>query len=588
MLNNQPARVLLIDLDKKKITVEQREDLNAWLGGVGIATCLLKEHLLPEEDAFHPNQPVVLAIGPMATIYPLVTKAVAMFKSPLTGELGESYAGLRLAMSMRFAGYDAMVIKGQAAAPTYLTITQRQVQFNDARGLWSLSTEESGHILRQLSPGSGHRSTLRIGRAGEKQVAFAGVVVDTYRHFGRLGLGAVLGSKNLKALVVHGDLNIPIATSAQYNRIYEKIYRQAVETEIMEKYHGLGTTGNVEPLNTLGALPVRNLQASSYPEAISLSGETFARETLIRKLACSGCPIGCIHIGLHRRQFAQGHEYEYESVAVAYDHELVYALGTMLGLTDHRRVYALIEKVEQLGLDAISAGVALAWATEAQEQGMIGRQELQTKLSFGQVEPYLTALDSIVSQPTEFYQALARGTWFAAEQYGGSQFACVLGKNEVAGYHTGYANILGQAFGARHSHLDNAGYAIDQELLNKTPAAAPEEIVERIVREEEMRNTLNCLIICLFARKIYQFPLVAEALSALGLCWTEDALFALGQKIYREKMALKKAMGFRPEKIFIPARFLETTAMQQQLLPETLEHLRRLMIEKLTNPPYST
>ncbi|MBT9142751.1 MAG: putative oxidoreductase YdhV [Dehalococcoidia bacterium] len=581
MINNRPARVLFIDLEQKVIAVEQREDLNGWLGGVGIATCLFKENLLPEEDASHPGQPIVLAIGPMSTIYPLVTKAVAMFRSPLTGELGESYAGLRLAMSMRFAGYDAIVIKGQADAPVYLTVTPRQVQFNDARGLWGLSIEESGHILRKLSPGSGHRSTLRIGRAGEKQVAFACVVVDTYRHFGRLGLGAVFGSKNLKALVIHGDLDIPIVNSAKYNRFYEKIYRQTVETDIMEKYHGLGTTGNVEPLNALGALPVRNLQASSYPEAVNLSGETFARETLIRKLSCSGCPIGCIHIGLYRRQFALGHEHEYESVAVAYDHELVYALGTMLGLTDHRHVYALIEKVEQLGLDAISAGVALAWATEAQEQALIGRQELQVNLSFGRMAPYLTALDNIVSQPTAFYQALARGTWFAAEQYGGSQFACTLGRNEVAGYHTGYANIIGQAFGARHSHLDNAGYAIDQELQNKTPAATPEEIVEKIVREEELRNALNCLIICLFARKIYQLPVVAEALSTLGLCWTEEELFRLGQKIYREKMALKKAMGFRPEEIIIPARFLETSAMQKRLSPEFLESLRRRMVEKL-------
>ncbi|MBS3977491.1 MAG: aldehyde:ferredoxin oxidoreductase [Syntrophomonadaceae bacterium] len=583
MLNGRPVRVLLIDLENRKIAVEEREDLNPWLGGVGIATCLLKEHLLPGEDPFHPAQPVVLAIGPMSTVYPVVTKAVAMFKSPLTGDLGESYAGLRLAMSMRFAGYDAIVLKGQAAAPAYLTITPRQVQFNDARGLWGLSNEESGRILRQLSPGSGHRSTLRIGRAGEKQVAFAGVVVDTYRHFGRLGLGAVLGSKKVKALVIHGDLNIPVANSARYNRVYEKIYKQLVDTDIMEKYHGLGTTGNVNPLNTLGALPVRNLQASSYPEAVNLSGETFARETLIRKISCSGCPVGCIHIGLHRQQFGAEDEHEYESLSVSYDHELVYALGTMLGLTDHRLVYPLIEKVEQLGLDAISAGVALAWATEAQQRGLISpERELLVSLAFGQVGPYLTALDYIVSQPTEFYQALSRGTWAAAEHYGGTAFACVLGKNEAAGYHTGYANIIGQAFGARHSHLDNAGYAIDQELLKKSPETTPEEIINMIIQEEEVRNTLNCLVICLFARKVYQLPLVAEALDALGFSWTAEELLLLGQKIYREKMALKKFMGFQPEKVVIPARFLETKAIQRQLSAEKLEQLRRLMVEKLS------
>jgi len=226
--------------------------------------------------------------------------------------------------------------------------------------------------------------------------------------------------------------------------------------------------------------------------------------------------------------------------------------------------------------------VALAWATEAQQKGLISaEQELLTRLSFGQMEPYLDALDNIVSQPTEFYRALARGTWVAAGQYGGTEFACVLGKNEVAGYHTGYANIIGQAFGARHSHLDNAGYAIDQELISKNPAATPEEIVERIIREEEERGALNCLIICLFARKVYQLPVVVEALSALGLSWTEAELLILGQKIYREKMMLKKAMGFHADQLAIPARFLETTAIRQQLSPEKLEYLRRLMVEKL-------
>jgi len=511
----------------------------------------------------------------MSTVYQVVTKAVAMFRSPLTGELGESYAGLRIALAMRFAGYDAIVIKGKARGPLYLTITPHEVDFRDARELWGLSTEETGRLLRQLSPGKGHRSTLRIGQAGEKLVAYAGVNVDTYRHFGRLGLGAVFGSKNLKAIVVHGDRNLPIPNPREYQQVYSRIFKKVVETDIMEKYHGLGTTGNVEPLNEMGGLPVRNLQASSYPEAVNLSGETFAQETLIRKIACAGCPVGCIHIGIHRRQFAEG--YEYESVAVSYDHELVYALGTMLGLTDHRQVYALIERTELYGLDSISTGVALAWATEAQERGLIGEEELLTRLAFSQPEPYLAAMDNLVKQPNEFYRTLAQGTWLAAERYGGTNFACVLGKNEVAGYHTGYANILGQAFGARHSHLDNGGYAIDQERRERTM----EQIVDAIIEEEEIRNTLNSLVICLFARKVYDLATVAEALTALGYNWTEEQLRQLGREIYREKMAIKRQLGFKPEQITIPSRFWETPALGRQLEPERLEQLRQIMIRRL-------
>ena len=198
MIYEKYIKLLYVDLETKKIRIEKRTDLCDYLGGVGIATKLLEENLKPELDVFDENQPVIFAIGAASTVFPVITKTVAMFRSPLTGELGESYAGGRLALTLFLAGYDAVVIRGKAEYPSYLTITRNNVEIKDARALWGMTSEEVGRVIREREPGGGKRSIIRIGPAGENLVRYASVCVDTYRHFGRLGLGAVMGSKTLK------------------------------------------------------------------------------------------------------------------------------------------------------------------------------------------------------------------------------------------------------------------------------------------------------------------------------------------------------------------------------------------------------
>ena len=183
---------------------------------------------------------------------------------------------MRLALAMRGAGYQAIVIRGQSRRPTYLSIGPNGVEFRNASALWGLG-DSVGSILRRLVPGTGHRSTLKIGPAGEKLVAYACVSVDTYRHFGRLGLGAVFGAKNLKAVVVYGDRNEPIEDFKSYKKVYEEIYDKVRKTTIMKKYHDLGTPANVLNLHASGGLPIKNLQANQLPGVEGISGEAFAR-----------------------------------------------------------------------------------------------------------------------------------------------------------------------------------------------------------------------------------------------------------------------------------------------------------------------
>lgn len=553
------ASVLYINLTNETSKVVNRQDLHdKYLGGTGVATMLMHEEFKEGTDALDPESPIVLSIGPLSGIFPCCTKVVAMFRSPLTGEFGESHAGGRLAMAMRFAGYSSIVITGRAKRPVYLSIYNNDIAFKDASSIWGLSsTTDIGKILRNVEPSAGKRSIIRIGTAGENRIRYANVNVDTYRHFGRLGLGAVFGAKNLKAIVVSGDGEIEVPSKSAYSKIYKEIFTNIVETDLMEKYHNLGTTENILPLNELNGLPTRNLQQTFFEYAEMISGENFADNYLIRKISCAHCPIGCIHIAMLKTSFGPSHEYEVRHIS--YDYELVYALGTNLGILTPEGVLELIDRCEQYGVDIISIGVVLAWTTEMSMQKRFTTEETKgVLLKWGDVKNYLRAIDLIVESPNEFYSALAKGVVFASRKYGGEDFAIQAGGLEIPGYHTGVGNLVGLTVGVRHSHLDNGGYSVDQKAFKNN--LSDEEIVDMLIFEDDIRGVLTSLTICLFARAIYTYDAIIEALATIGIERSEEELIELGRDIFMKKYELKRKFGFDLDDVTFPSRFFETAS----------------------------
>ncbi|MCL2408076.1 MAG: aldehyde:ferredoxin oxidoreductase [Oscillospiraceae bacterium] len=564
MIYEKTVRVLYVDMKEQQVLIVEREDLKQYMGGVGVASKLLEETMRPELSPLDPAQPIVFAIGALSTIYPVITKAVAMFISPLTGELGETYAGGRLALSMFSAGFDAIVIVNRAAKPTYLAISPHDVKFRDARPLWGSEKDNVGRIIRdEERQYAGKRSIIRIGRGGENQVSYACVSVDRYRHFGRMGLGAVFGSKHLKAISVVGSREMLIQDFAKYFKVYRNIYETCTKSDVMAKYHDTGTPINVAPLNAAGALPTLNMQQNRFEHADKISGETFSLEYLVRKVACSGCPVGCIHIGQFRREFA-AHGHEYETVSVGYDYELIFALGTFLGIGDPKDILELIEDVELAGLDAMSTGVVLGWATEALERGLVSLNDTIVPLKFGSSQGYRAAVSYIADGVNEFYKNLGLGVKRASEIYGGEDFAMQVAGNEMAGYHTGYGSLIGAAVGARHSHLCNGGYSLDQGLPIDGEVN-PDEMAEALLKEELERCMLNSLTICLFSRKVYDRETILSAFAGIGQEMTDDDLTAIARRIYAVKLRIKKRMGFDLQDIRLPKRFFETPSMHGRL-----------------------
>jgi aldehyde:ferredoxin oxidoreductase len=567
-------RVLKVDLSTGRGQIEEVEGRDTYAGGSGLATHLFGRMGFPDRKWDDPEQPLIFAIGPLTGYFPLMSKVVCAFKSPYHDQFAESHGGGRSALSMRFADLDALVITGKAKRPSCLVVGSRTLEVKDVHYLWGKSVQRTGQMLRRLAGGSGHRSILRIGRAGENRSAMACINVDTYRHFGRLGGGAVMGAKNLKAIVIVGDESFELPPGKEYTPLFEKIYGQLTETSMMDKYHNLGTPINVAVLNGIKAMPCRNLQRTSDEAISGITGETFADRTLLRNTACSGCPVGCIHLGFVREKFGEPNQYLYHQVT--YDHEPIFAMGSMLSVLDAFQVLTLLEVAEKEGLDVMSAGVALAWATEAFEKGLVSEKETLIPLKFGDAGAYAQAVKHLGAASNDFYRLLGQGTLKAAEHYGGADFACVLGQ-EMGGYATGEVFFISQALGLRHSHLDAGGYSYDQKQKGKDVAHA----VEFLIQDEKARVSLTSMVSCLFAREVYKEAVLADCLNAVGYKHLAENLDSVAQRVQKMRWQSRIKTGFDPGSVMIPERFKQVVTWKGPMDTNYFDSLQKTYAQKI-------
>lgn len=569
-------RVMVVDATSGKGKVVQLDGRDEVAGGSGLAAMLYVRYGRPESPWDDVEQPLIFAIGPLSGFFPLMSKMVCSFKSNYHGEYTESHAGGRAALALRFADLDALVITGRAKRLSCLSIGVNHLQLKEVDFMRGLDAESTGKLVRRMfKTGSGHRTIMRIGPSGEVGSAMACINVDTYRHFGRMGGGAALGAKNIKAIVIEGDTHFAAPKGKEYGRLYKDIYGKVTATDMMRKYHSLGTAANLKTLNDIKSLPWKNLQQTENPAIATLTGSEFADRTLLRNGACAGCPVGCIHIGFIREKMASDNRYHYHQVA--YDYEPIFAAGTMLGVTNCFDVLRILDAMEKAGLDAMSAGVALGWATEATEQGLISARETLTPLAFGDARAYQQAVIHLGRGENEFYRQLGQGTLKAASVYGGVDFSCVLGQ-EMAGYATGELFFAAQTLGFRHSHLDTGAYSYDQKNVDKDVDKA----VDFLIADEPGRAFLTSMVACLFARSVYTEEQLAACLDSIGFSGLAGSIADTAEHIRRLRWHVRASTGFDPQNFTIPKRFYSVKTWKGEIDKVYLDRLKHEYGRRIT------
>ncbi|WP_419176435.1 aldehyde ferredoxin oxidoreductase N-terminal domain-containing protein [Desulfosediminicola sp.] len=546
-------RVLVYDLSSGSGQFVELDGRDQVAGGSGLAALLYMKYGHPDKPWHHEGQPLIFAIGPLTGLFPLMSKTVCSFRSSYHNEYTESHGGGRMALALQFCNLDGLVIVGKAKRLSCLTVGARELELKDVEFMRGMNAENTGKLLRRMhGRSSGHRSILRIGPSGEIGSGMACINVETYRHFGRMGGGASMGVKNLKGIIVSGEGELELTAGKEYRKVFQEVYSKVTSTDMLRKYHNLGTAANLQTLNDIEALPWHNLQRTSHSEIDKVTGAKFADDTLLRNGACAGCPVGCIHIGYIRQKAKVDNRYHYHQVA--YDYEPIFAAGTMLGVTDTFGVLRILDEIEKVSLDAMSAGVALAWATEATERGLVSEKETLVPLAFGDVSGYQQAAMHLGRGTNEFYRLLGQGTLKAGKEYGGEEFGCVLGQ-EMAGYATGELYFAAQTLGFRHSHLDTGAYSYEQKNTDKDL----QKSVDFLMNDEPGRAFLTSMVSCLFARSIYTDEQLQECLASVGYGALAGTIAETSEYIRGLRWKVRSDTGFKPENFSVPKRFYSVT-----------------------------
>jgi aldehyde:ferredoxin oxidoreductase len=573
------GRSLHVDLSASKYTTREiaPDTARQYLGGVGLATRMLIDALPAHVDPLGPDNVMVFANSVFSgTPVPAGTKYAVATKSPLTGILGDSISSSFWALALRNAGYLALVITGQAPRPTCLFIDDDRVEFRDASGLMGAGCYETEERVRDELQDSAIR-VATIGPAGENRVRFACIANDRGRQLGRTGPGAVMGSKNLKAIAVRGSGAVSVADLEGLLRTSLALIRKE-QGPATEKYRGTGTVGNVLTLDRLGVLPARNFRQSTFETAEQVSGEYMEAHHTEKTVACAGCPIAC-------EKIARVSSGPYAGTRVSIDYESLFALGPCCGIDDFPAILKAAELCDHFGLDTMSTGATVAWAMECAELGLLTPAETDgIRLAFGDPEGLL-ALIPRIARREGLGDLLAEGTRRAAAKLGrGSErFAMHCKGLELPGYEPRglktYA--LGLAVGTRGA-CHNRSAAYEPDIKGKVDRFVVEPGRGRLAKEhEDFAAVLDSLIICKFSRGCFgDFYAETAKLYELttGLALTADDLRQAGERICNLKRVFAVREGMRREHDTLPPRILEEPLADgvgkgTRLTPEELERL---------------
>jgi len=537
---------LLVDLSTGSGRSETIEEpvLRSYIGGAGLGTWLMHKYCPARVEPLDPEAPLIFVFSPLVGT-PLTTSAkfAVVAKSPLTGRLTDALASSHFAIAGKLTGHDAIVLQGACQEPSVVVIDRDRIKVEPALDLWGLSAAEAEARLRDRH-GPAWR-VAAIGPAGERGVRYATISHDG-RHAGRGGLGAVMGSKWCKAILVRAGTKVgsadPAGVLAAAKGLRERSFGAATA-----KYRELGTMANLLAFNAISTLPTRNFSAARFEGAPALGAEEIADLRHVARNSCASCSIGCEHI--YRGPGGTQARMEYENV---------FALGPLCGVSDADAVIAASSRCDELGLDTISTGGTIAWAMECVEKGLIDAPWLR----FGDAEALLRAIEEIGTREG-LGELLALGSRAASEEVGrGSEaFAPHVKGLELPGYEprTLQAMALGLAVNARGADHNRSGaYEADLSGVHDRLVGG-EPHVAGAIETENRAAVMDSLILCKFLRGVFEDPFPEWAkLLELVTGWDVDAdeLAVTARRIVLAKRLFNLREGWTREEDWLPDRFL--------------------------------
>ncbi len=563
------GKILRVDLTNERVSVEEVDPQTAkdFIGGRGWAIKYLYDEVDPAVDPLAPENKLIFGTGPLtATPAPTGNRYVVTTKSPLTGALSCSNSGGVFPTEMKRTGFDLFIFEGKAERPVYLWVNddadkQHPAEIRSAEHLWGKNVHQTEDIL--LEETDPKAKVACIGPAGERLVKIAAIMNDKHRAAARSGVGAVMGSKKLKAVVVRGTQKTPLAEPKAMRELCKLVHSE-VKADVKKgsSLREYGTAYVPPVTNEMGILPTRNFQTGVFEGVDNINGPTLTENYLIRPKPCFGCPIAC---GRDTRvddpvYGGEGEGPEYETIA---------ALGSSCGIDNLAAVAKANYVCNELGVDTISMGVTLSCAMEMYEKGILPESDVGRPLGFGDADAVI-ALVRKTAYREDFGDALAEGSYRLAEKYGHPEFSITARKLEFPGYDPRGAKGMGLLYatsniGASHMAGDLA-YVEVFGVPEKIDPLTIEDKPRLIKLFEDAFTVIDAAGLCVFLSVRYLFDpdvnlwparLTKLMNYATGAGYTEETLLQAGERIFNlERLFLLKA-GFTKDDDTLPKRMLE-------------------------------
>ncbi len=560
------GKILRVDLTERKVSIEplSAEKTRMFLGGSGLATKYLFDELSPRVDPLGPGNKLIFMTGPLTgTISPSSGRYSAVAKSPLTGFWGSANSGGRWGLDLKRSGFDGIILEGRATEPVYLIIDNGKAELRDATSSWGKGVKETTERMKE-SLGKTFNVAC-IGIAGENLVRYAAIMNDVHRALGRCGLGAVMGSKNIKAIAVKGDHKITVADKAAFDEAAKRAGDFVNESLLKMTLEVYGTDMVLDLVNIKGGLPTRNWQSGSCSYADDINGPAIKEKILTGRKACFACPIACGRLTevTSGKYACKGEGPEYETIG---------ALGPMCDVNDLRAIAFANLICNDYGLDTISTGSSIAFAMECFEKGILVKADTgDMEISFGDPDVMIELIHKIARRQG-IGDLLAEGTKRASKKlgHGSERFAMQVKGLELPAYDCRATPITGLGFvtanrGGDHmtayvqgpTFLDIPFLIVEKSTIENPMAGNPAE-AEVVKDLEDVLTVFDAVGACKFMGMALMaedvVPIIAHA---TGWDFQETDLRLTGERIFNLARAFNVREGCTRADDTLPKRLLE-------------------------------